>query len=78
MAGMASATLGSTLDSQGDSKTNPIVREGILEPTNGIVDAEAADGVGTNGRDSSYQRYDIQQASKWIEGDVRFLPVDAS
>ncbi|KAB5552267.1 hypothetical protein DKX38_009578 [Salix brachista] len=30
-------------------------------------DGEAADGAGGNGRDSTYQRYDIQQAARWIE-----------
>ncbi|XP_027350227.1 RING finger and transmembrane domain-containing protein 2 isoform X3 [Abrus precatorius] len=43
---------------------------------NGAADAEAAagggDGVGPNGRDSSYQRYDIQHAARWIEQVLPF------
>lgn len=35
-------------------------------------DAEAGDGVGVNNRDSSYQRYDIQQAARWIEQVLPF------
>ncbi|XP_050212672.1 uncharacterized protein LOC126664358 isoform X2 [Mercurialis annua] len=32
----------------------------------------SADGSGGNGRDSSYQRYDIQQAARWIEQVLPF------
>ncbi|KAG6771756.1 hypothetical protein POTOM_023148 [Populus tomentosa] len=35
-------------------------------------DGEAADGAGGNGRDSTYQRYDIQQAARWIEQVLPF------
>ena len=35
-------------------------------------DGEAADGASANGRDSSYQRYDIQQAARWIEQVLPF------
>ncbi|KAI5662911.1 hypothetical protein M9H77_22234 [Catharanthus roseus] len=46
------------------------VAEGVAQPTNSSVDAEAPDG--TNNRDSSYQRYDIQQAARWIEQVLPF------
>ena len=35
-------------------------------------DGEAADGTGGNGRDSTYQRYDIQQVARWIEQVLPF------
>ncbi|WRX21673.1 hypothetical protein QQP08_014160 [Theobroma cacao] len=41
----------------------------------GAADAEAGDGGGAgvnNSRDSSYQRYDIQQAARWIEQVLPF------
>ncbi|KAK7294913.1 hypothetical protein RJT34_17812 [Clitoria ternatea] len=49
-----------------------------VSPTgNGATDAEGGaaaggDGVGANGRDSSYQRYDIQHAARWIEQVLPF------
>ncbi|XP_061375477.1 uncharacterized protein LOC133317634 [Gastrolobium bilobum] len=51
--------------------------EGVSQMGNGNgnenVDAEAGgDGVGPNGRDSSYQRYDIQHAARWIEQVLPF------
>ncbi|XP_077239238.1 uncharacterized protein LOC143880278 [Tasmannia lanceolata] len=40
---------------------------------NGSVDGEAGNGVGgNNNRDSSYQRYDIQQVARWIEQILPF------
>ncbi|XP_077215001.1 uncharacterized protein LOC143849723 isoform X2 [Tasmannia lanceolata] len=39
---------------------------------NGSVDGEAGSGVGGNNRDSSYQRYDIQQVARWIEQILPF------
>ncbi|KAJ6969224.1 RING finger and transmembrane domain-containing protein 2-like isoform X2 [Populus alba x Populus x berolinensis] len=35
-------------------------------------DGEAADEAGGNGRDSTYQRYDIQQVARWIEQVLPF------
>ncbi|KAF8397084.1 hypothetical protein HHK36_015991 [Tetracentron sinense] len=38
----------------------------------GSSDGETGNGVGGNNRDSSYQRYDIQQIAKWIEQILPF------
>lgn len=50
--------------------------EGVLRTGSGNVDAEAGGGgggdSGANGRDSSYQRYDIQHAARWIEQVLPF------
>ena len=48
------------------------VAEGISQSANGNTEGEAVDGGGANGRDSSYQRYDIQQAARWIEQVLPF------
>ncbi|XP_052174885.1 uncharacterized protein LOC127789871 isoform X2 [Diospyros lotus] len=66
-------SLSSTLDGQGDSRSDQGVGEGVSQSLNGgDVDGEAADGSASNGRDSSYQRYDIQQAARWIEQVLPF------
>ncbi|KAL9425777.1 hypothetical protein AB3S75_032695 [Citrus x aurantiifolia] len=61
-------------DNQGDGRTDRGVGagEGVLQSSNGNGDAEAGDGAAVNGRDSSYQRYDIQQAARWIEQVLPF------
>lgn len=61
-------------DNQGDGRTDRGVGvgEGVLQSSNGNGDAEPADGAAVNGRDSSYQRYDIQQAARWIEQVLPF------
>lgn len=61
-------------DNQGDGRTDRGVgaAEGVLQSSNGNGDAESGDGAGVNGRDSSYQRYDIQQAARWIEQVLPF------
>lgn len=70
MSRSASATsVTSALD---DSRSDRGTGEGASQSTNGSVDADAADGVGVNNRDSSYQRYDIQQAARWIEQVLPF------
>lgn len=46
--------------------------EGISQSVNVTADGEAMDASATNGRDSSYQRYDIQQAARWIEQVLPF------
>lgn len=70
VAAMASATL--LPDGPGDSRAG----EGISQSLNGNGDGEVGDGGGggggANGRDSSYQRYDIQQAARWIEQVLPF------
>lgn len=48
------------------------VSDGLPHPTTASADTEAGDGVGTNNRDSPYQRYDIQQAARWIEQVLPF------
>lgn len=48
------------------------VSDGLPHPTTSSADTEAGDGVGTNNRDSPYQRYDIQQAARWIEQVLPF------
>lgn len=40
--------------------------------SNETTDGEAGAGVGGNNRDSSYQRYDIQQVARWIEQVLPF------
>ncbi|KAI7997880.1 hypothetical protein LOK49_LG10G02452 [Camellia lanceoleosa] len=67
----ASATSAlSVLDGQGDSRSDRGVGESGSQSLNG--DGEAVDGAGSNSRDSSYQRYDIQQAARWIEQVLPF------
>uniref|UniRef100_A0A803QBJ8 RING-type domain-containing protein n=1 Tax=Cannabis sativa TaxID=3483 RepID=A0A803QBJ8_CANSA len=56
-----------------DSRAERGSGEGVSQSLNGNSDAEVEDGTGTNGRDSSYQRYDIQQAARWIEQVLPFL-----
>ncbi|KAK9289747.1 hypothetical protein L1049_007906 [Liquidambar formosana] len=65
LAQTASAT--AALDGLGDSRSDRVAGEGVSQPSNGSADGEAVDGAGVNNRDSSYQRYDIQQAARWIE-----------
>jgi len=48
------------------------VGEGISQSVSAGADGEAVDGSTANGRDSSYQRYDIQQAARWIEQVLPF------
>lgn len=45
---------------------------GVGDGVNGNADMGAADGAGANNRESSYQRYDIQQAARWIEQIIPF------
>ncbi|XP_021675857.2 uncharacterized protein LOC110661513 isoform X3 [Hevea brasiliensis] len=60
-------------DVQGDSRNDRGSGEGApQQPSSASGDGEAADGPGANGRDSSYQRYDIQQAARWIEQVLPF------
>lgn len=51
--------------SQGDA-------EGVSGNGNSDAEAGGGDAVGPNGRDSSYQRYDIQHAARWIEQVLPF------
>ncbi|KAL5550379.1 hypothetical protein UlMin_000555 [Ulmus minor] len=62
----------STLASDGQGGVDRGAGEGVSQPLNGNADGEVGDGAGANGRDSSYQRYDIQQAARWIEQVLPF------
>ncbi|KAI8014163.1 RING finger and transmembrane domain-containing protein 2 [Camellia lanceoleosa] len=65
----ASATsVSSALDGQGDSRSDRGAGESVSQSLNG----GGVDGSGANSRDSSYQRYDIQQAARWIEHILPF------
>ena len=73
------ANLVVTNDGSADAMTSsPSHRdvEGVSRTGSGNVDAEAGgaggDDIGANGRDSSYQRYDIQHAARWIEQILPF------
>ncbi|CAL5351643.1 unnamed protein product [Camellia sinensis] len=57
-------------EAYGDSKSDRGVGESGSQSLNG--DGEAVDGAGSNSRDSSYQRYDISQATRWIEQVLPF------
>ncbi|KAI7997689.1 hypothetical protein LOK49_LG10G02453 [Camellia lanceoleosa] len=50
---------------EGDSRSDRGVGESGSQSLNG--DGEVVDGAGSNSRDSSYQRYNIEQAARWIE-----------
>lgn len=64
---------GMATDVQGDSRNDHGAGEGVSQQSsNASGDGEATDGVGANGRDSAYQRYDIQQAARWIEQVLPF------
>lgn len=59
----------------GDSRTDRSsggAGEGVSQSSGGSADGEAVDAAGVNNRDSSYQRYDIQQAARWIEQVLPF------
>lgn len=62
------------LDGQEDPRSSErgAVGDGLSQFSGSSADAEAADGGGANNRDSSYQRYDIQQAARWIEQILPF------
>ncbi|KAA8517612.1 hypothetical protein F0562_015086 [Nyssa sinensis] len=72
MARTASSTsVSSAIDGQGDSRSSDRgAGEGVSQSLNGGVDGEAGDGL--NNRDSSYRRYDIRQAARWIEQVLPF------
>lgn len=46
--------------------------DGVSQQVNGNTDTGTTDGAGVNNRESSYQRYDIQQAARWIEQIIPF------
>ncbi|WCJ27880.1 RING finger and transmembrane domain-containing protein 2 [Euphorbia peplus] len=63
--------VGTTGDVPGDSRSEPGTPLGTPQHPSS-ADGEGSDGSGANGRDSSYQRYDIQQAARWIEQVLPF------
>lgn len=64
----------SSLESQVDLRSDREGGDGATHSTNAGGDTDATEGVGNNNRDSSssYQRYDIQQAARWIEQVLPF------
>ncbi|KAF5750711.1 RING finger and transmembrane domain-containing protein 2 isoform X2 [Tripterygium wilfordii] len=61
------------LEGMGDNRSDREAGDGVSQPGSASGDGEAAgEGVGANGRDSSYQRYDIQQAARCIEQVLPF------
>ncbi|GAV74670.1 LOW QUALITY PROTEIN: hypothetical protein CFOL_v3_18151 [Cephalotus follicularis] len=46
--------------------------DAVSQSGTATVDGEPAEAVSGNGRDSSYQRYDIQQATRWIKQVLPF------
>ncbi|KAK6943302.1 hypothetical protein RJ641_028679 [Dillenia turbinata] len=60
-------------DAQGEPRSDRVAGEGA-SVSDGNADGDAANGMGTNNSngDSSYQRYDIQQAARWIEQVLPF------
>ncbi|KAL8038881.1 hypothetical protein ABFX02_10G000700 [Erythranthe guttata] len=64
----------SSLESQVDLRSDREAAEGVTHTVNPGSDTDAADGGGVTNRDSSssYQRYDIQQAARWIEQVLPF------
>ncbi|KAL8526399.1 hypothetical protein ACS0TY_015562 [Phlomoides rotata] len=64
----------SSLESQIDLRSDREGGDGATHSTSPGGDTDAAEGVGNNNRDSSssYQRYDIQQAARWIEQVLPF------
>ncbi|XP_044473980.1 RING finger and transmembrane domain-containing protein 2-like [Mangifera indica] len=69
---MPSVSLAADNQGEGISDRGELAGEGASQSSNGNVDAETGEGAGVNGRDSSYQRYDIQQAARWIEQVLPF------
>ncbi|CAH9069143.1 unnamed protein product [Cuscuta epithymum] len=69
----SAASVSSGFDSQSDFRSDTAGEGGFNhQATNGSADTGNADGGGTSNRDSSYQRYDIQQAARWIEQVLPF------
>ncbi|KAF5747690.1 RING finger and transmembrane domain-containing protein 2 isoform X2 [Tripterygium wilfordii] len=60
------------LEGAGDNRSDREAGDGVSQPESASGDGEAGEGVGANGRDSSYQTYDIQQAARCIEQVLPF------
>ncbi|GAV64951.1 zf-RING_2 domain-containing protein [Cephalotus follicularis] len=64
-----------SLSTSEDSRTDrggATAAAAVSQSGSATVDGEPAEAVSGNGRDSSYQRYDIQQAARWIEQVLPF------
>ncbi|CAA2995343.1 RING finger and transmembrane domain-containing 2-like isoform X1 [Olea europaea subsp. europaea] len=69
----SAVSVSSSLESQLDLRDDREAGGGVLLSVNASGNPEAAEGVEGNDRDSSsYQRYDIQQAARWIEQVLPF------
>lgn len=68
------ASMLSSLESQVDLRSDRESVDGAPNLADAGGDADGAEGVSTNNRDSSssYQRYDIQQAARWMEQVLPF------
>ncbi|RAL52003.1 unnamed protein product [Cuscuta campestris] len=67
----SATSVASAFESQNDLRSDRGDR-GFNQAANGSADMGTGDGGGTSNRDSSYQRYDIQQAARWIEQVLPF------
>ncbi|XP_051130428.1 uncharacterized protein LOC127250962 isoform X2 [Andrographis paniculata] len=70
----SAASVLSSLESQIDLRTNREAGDVATDSTNASVNTDSTEVSGTHNRDSSssYQRYDIQQAARWIEQVLPF------
>lgn len=70
----SAASVLSSLESQVDSRSNRGAGDGATHSTNASTNTDFPEDFGINNRDlsSSYQRYDIQQAARWIEQVLPF------
>ncbi|KAL0310109.1 UNVERIFIED_CONTAM: E3 ubiquitin-protein ligase RNFT1 [Sesamum radiatum] len=64
----------SSLESHIELRSDREAADGVAHSTDSGGDTDAAEGTAANNRDSSssYQRYDIQQAARWIEQVLPF------
>ncbi|KAL0347601.1 UNVERIFIED_CONTAM: hypothetical protein Scaly_1776100, partial [Sesamum calycinum] len=64
----------SSLESHVELRSDREAADGVAHSTESGGDTDAAEGTAANNRDSSssYQRYDIQQAARWIEQVLPF------
>lgn len=68
----SAVSVGSALEGLTDLGRARGTEEVVSQAGNGRTDMGATDGIGSNNRDSSYQRYGIQQAVRWIEQVLPF------
>ncbi|KAG5550808.1 hypothetical protein RHGRI_015688 [Rhododendron griersonianum] len=71
---MSATSISAALEGHGDSRNDHGTEESVPQSLNGggVDGGEAVDGGGASIRDSPYQRYDIQQAARWIEQVLPF------